>query len=103
MIVELRKVFSDQKASANTEVKGLAALALGLILVGTGDHEAASELLAYLMDDKSPQDLKDPNYRFVALGIGLIFLGTQVGRGFGVFETFKFSIFKFLEILKTRK
>lgn len=64
---------SDTKPSANSEVKGLAALALGFILVGTADHLIAADLLNYLIE--SNIDNQDTNYRFVALGIALIFLG----------------------------
>lgn len=60
--------------SDQAEVKGLAALSLGFILIGTGraNNEIVCELLTYLM---SGVDLKDVNMRLVALGIGLIFLG----------------------------
>lgn len=43
-------MFSDTKPSATPEVKGLAGLALGFILVGTADHEAAGDMLTYLHD-----------------------------------------------------
>ncbi|ULT94858.1 hypothetical protein L3Y34_003948 [Caenorhabditis briggsae] len=76
VIFELKKVLSDQKPSATPEVKGLAGLSLGLILVGTADAEAAMEMLQALMD-KSETELTDPNMRFLALGIALIFLQTQ--------------------------
>lgn len=57
-------------------MKGLTGLSLGLILVGTADHETARDLLHVLID-KSEAELAEPNLRFVALGIALIFLGTQ--------------------------
>ncbi len=55
-------------------MKGLTGLALGLICVGTADHQVAMDLLQILME-KSEAELKDPNMRFLALGIALIFLG----------------------------
>jgi hypothetical protein len=58
---------------ATPEVKGLGALSLGLILVGTSNDEVALELLTYLMEGNV--DFKDPNTRFIALGIALIYLG----------------------------
>uniref|UniRef100_A0A183EE29 26S proteasome non-ATPase regulatory subunit 2 n=1 Tax=Gongylonema pulchrum TaxID=637853 RepID=A0A183EE29_9BILA len=76
IVFELKKVLSDTRPSATTEVKGLAALAIGFILVGTCDHITASEMFNYL-NEKTATDLQDPNYRFVALGIALIFLGAQ--------------------------
>ncbi|CAJ0930839.1 unnamed protein product, partial [Mesorhabditis belari] len=75
IIVELKKVLSDNKPSATTEVKGLAGLSLGMIMVGTADHATAAEMLQYLMEKSD--DLSDHNMRMVALGIALIFLGTQ--------------------------
>ena len=53
-------------------------LSLGFILVGTGDHVTASEMLHVLME-KSATELEDPNFRFLALGIALIFLGELAG------------------------
>ncbi|CAD6194862.1 unnamed protein product [Caenorhabditis auriculariae] len=76
VIFELKKVLADTRPSATAEVKGLTGLSLGLILVGTGDHTAAMEMLQTLME-RSEAELADPNMRFLALGIALIFLGTQ--------------------------
>uniref|UniRef100_A0A7E4VA39 26S proteasome non-ATPase regulatory subunit 2 n=1 Tax=Panagrellus redivivus TaxID=6233 RepID=A0A7E4VA39_PANRE len=76
VIFELKKVLADQKPSATSEVKGLAGMSLGFILVGTADHKVAMEMLHLLMD-KTEAELTDYNWSFVALGIALIFLGTQ--------------------------
>ncbi|CAD5220072.1 unnamed protein product [Bursaphelenchus okinawaensis] len=76
VIFELKKVLGDSKPSATSEVKGLAGLSLGFILVGTGDHTVAMEMLQILME-RSEAELNEPNMRFLALGIALIFLGTQ--------------------------
>lgn len=76
VIFELKKVLTDSKPSATSEVKGLTGLALGLIMVGTADHTVAMEMLQTLME-RSEAELSDPNMRFLALGIALIFLGTQ--------------------------
>ncbi|VDM95777.1 unnamed protein product [Thelazia callipaeda] len=71
------EIFSIQNSSfIFSSVKGLASLSIGFILVGTCDHITASELFSYL-NEKSAEELQDPNYRFVALGIALIFLGSQ--------------------------
>jgi len=85
-------------ASKTAEVKGLTALSLGLILVGTANDEVALELFTYLMEasttgttgtgtgtpaqqQKATADFfADPNTRFIALGIALIYLG-MVGTG----------------------
>ncbi|KAE9414791.1 hypothetical protein Angca_006864, partial [Angiostrongylus cantonensis] len=76
VIFELRKVLTDAKPSATSEVRGLTGLALGLIMVGTADHTVSLDMLQTLMERSEPE-LSDPNMRFLALGIALIFLGTQ--------------------------
>ncbi|KAK6111696.1 Proteasome/cyclosome repeat family protein [Brugia pahangi] len=76
VVYELKKLLLDTKPSATAEVKGLAALSIGFILVGTCDHITACELFNYL-NEKTAVEMQDSNYRFVALGIALIFLGAQ--------------------------
>ncbi|KAI6202974.1 26S proteasome non-ATPase regulatory subunit 2 [Aphelenchoides besseyi] len=76
VIYELKKVLADQRPSVTPEIKGMAGLSLGFILVGTGDHTVAMEMLQVLME-RSEIELTDPNMRFLALGIALVFLGTQ--------------------------
>uniref|UniRef100_A0A914Z170 26S proteasome non-ATPase regulatory subunit RPN1 C-terminal domain-containing protein n=1 Tax=Panagrolaimus superbus TaxID=310955 RepID=A0A914Z170_9BILA len=76
VIFELKKVLNDTRPSANAEIKGMAALSLGLILVGTGDSDAANEMLTLLME-RSEVEFTNHNWTFVGLGIALIFLGTQ--------------------------
>lgn len=74
VIFELKKVLNDTRASANAEIKGMTALSLGLILVGTGDHEAANEMLTLLME-RMEIEFTNHNWTFVGLGIALIYLG----------------------------
>lgn len=76
VVDQLRQVLVDARPSASAEIKGLASLSLGLILVGTADSEAASDMLTYLME---ALDYAEPNLRFAALGIALIFLGKRAG------------------------
>uniref|UniRef100_A0AC35F8K3 26S proteasome non-ATPase regulatory subunit 2 n=1 Tax=Panagrolaimus sp. PS1159 TaxID=55785 RepID=A0AC35F8K3_9BILA len=76
VIFELKKVLNDTRASANAEIKGMTALSLGLILVGTGDHEVANEMLTLLME-RMEIEFTNHNWTFVGLGIALIYLGTQ--------------------------
>lgn len=51
-------------------------MALGFILVGTADHDVVMDMFHVLME-KSATELQDPNMRFLALGIGLIYLGER--------------------------
>lgn len=61
-------------SNANMEVVGVAALSLGLIAVGTGNGEVTSTLMQTLLE-KSETDLKDTFSKYIALAIGLIYLG----------------------------
>jgi len=67
-------VFADSKS--NMEVIGVAALACGLIAVGSCNGEVTSTILQTLME-KSEADLKESYAKFLPLGIGLCFLGKQ--------------------------
>ena len=61
--------------SSNTnELQAVAALAVGLIYVGTCDEDAAQSIIQTLME-KEEKDLENPFSRMFALGLGLLFLG----------------------------
>ena len=62
--------------NVSLEASALAALALGLVFVGTCDEDVASAITQTLME-RSEDHLKNPFARYFALGIGLIFLGQQ--------------------------
>jgi len=64
----------DPKASM--EVIGIAALALGLIFVGSAHGEVTQAILAALLD-KDETSLQSSHARFLALGLGLLYLGKQ--------------------------
>uniref|UniRef100_A0A7E4V201 26S proteasome non-ATPase regulatory subunit 2 n=1 Tax=Panagrellus redivivus TaxID=6233 RepID=A0A7E4V201_PANRE len=76
VIYELKRVLSDAGTTANAEIKGISGLSLGLIRVGTADPEVANDLLAMLME-RTEVDLQNHNWDFAALGIALVFLGTE--------------------------
>ncbi|XP_012937202.1 26S proteasome non-ATPase regulatory subunit 2 [Aplysia californica] len=67
-------VLGDSKA--NMEVIGNAALACGLIAVGTCNGEVTSTILQTMME-RSESDLKETFSRYLALGLALAFLGKQ--------------------------
>jgi len=69
----------DTAISTNMEVMGVTALSLGLIGVGSCNDDISTTLLQVLMD-KSELELKEPFAKFIALGIGLCFLGKQVTK-----------------------
>jgi 26S proteasome regulatory subunit N1 len=72
----LTPVFSDSKS--NMEVIGMAALACGMIAVGSGNSQITTAIMQTLME-KSEADLKDTYARFLPLGLGLCHLGKQEG------------------------
>ena len=61
-------------SSANMEVIGVAALSLGLVSIGTGNGEVISTLMQLLLE-RSEVELKETFAKFVALAIGLVYLG----------------------------
>merc|ERR1712141_246115 len=74
LISLLLPVFAEQNSTM--EVIGVAALACGLISVGSCNDDVATTILQPLME-KSAQDLKDPFAKYLPLGIGLCYLGKQ--------------------------
>merc|ERR1711981_392078 len=74
LISLLLPVFAEQNSTM--EVIGVAALACGLISVGSCNDDVTTTILQTLME-KSDQDLKDPFAKYLPLGIGLCYLGKQ--------------------------
>lgn len=72
----LTPVFNDPKS--NMEVIGMAALACGMIAVGSGNPQVTTTIMQTLME-KSETELKDTYARFLPLGLGLCHLGKQEG------------------------
>lgn len=69
----LLPVLSDKKSSS--EVIAMAALACGLITVGSGDSEVLSTILQTLIDLPT-SELQEGQYsRFLPLALGLCYLG----------------------------
>lgn len=70
----LLPVFADPKCSM--EVVGVTAVACGMIAVGTCHSGVCHTILQTLME-KSEVDLRDSFAKFLALGLGLVYLGRQ--------------------------
>ena len=68
-------LLSDPRSTM--EEIGIAALALGMISVGSCNGDVTSAILQTLME-KSEAHLKDTNARFLAIGLGLCYLQKQV-------------------------
>jgi 26S proteasome regulatory subunit N1 len=71
-IALISNVISDSTASM--EIVGVSALALGLIATGTANGEVTSTLIQTLLE-RSEAELKETFSKFLALAIGLIYLG----------------------------
>jgi len=55
----------------------MAAVALGMIFVGSSNHQVSEAIVTTLMDEDRQKHLKDKWTRFMALGLGLLFFGRQ--------------------------
>ena len=55
----------------------MAAVACGLVAIGTCNGEVTSAILQTMME-RSEIDIKDSNARNLALGLGLTFLGMRI-------------------------
>ena len=72
VIALLLPVLTDSKSSM--EVVGMTALSCGMVTVGSCNGDVTSSILQTLME-KTEADLKDTYARFLALGLGLTYLG----------------------------
>ncbi|CDO53664.1 hypothetical protein DV451_001774 [Geotrichum candidum] len=72
LLERLSPLISDTNLSM--EVSSLAALALGHIFVGSANGEIASTILQTLLE-RTKEQLSDKWTRFLALGLGLLFMG----------------------------
>lgn len=77
-IIELiSPVFSSEKRSGSTnEVLGIAALALGMVAVGSCNPEV-TETLTQIIMERTETDFRDTFSKFLFLGLGLVYLGRQ--------------------------
>lgn len=53
----------------------LTALSMGLVAVGSGNPDIATQLLGQLMERTSELEMRDTYSKFLALGLALIYLG----------------------------
>lgn len=70
-------IFSAEKRIGSTnEVLGIAALALGMISVGSCNSEVTATLLQIIME-RTETEFRDTFSKFLFLGLGLVYLGRQ--------------------------
>jgi 26S proteasome regulatory subunit N1 len=66
-----------QDSKVGIEVAGFAAMALGLVYVGSCNEDVAQSIVLALMN-RSEAELGEPLARFLCLGLSLLYLGKQV-------------------------
>lgn len=66
-----------QDSKSPIDLAGFAAVALGLVYVGSCNDDVAQSIILALME-RSEADLGEPLARFLCLGLGLLYLGKQV-------------------------
>lgn len=63
--------------SLEMSLSGMAAVALGMIFVGSSNHQVAEAIALQMMDEDRQNQLKDKWARFMALGLALVYFGRQ--------------------------
>jgi 26S proteasome regulatory subunit N1 len=66
-----------QDSSQPMQISAMAALACGLIFVGTSFPDVSEAIVTTLMDEERKSQLTDKWTRFLALGLGLLYFGKQ--------------------------
>lgn len=66
-----------EDTSLNMQISAMAAVSLGLIFVGSSNHDVSQAIATTLMDEDRQKHLKDKWSRFMALGLALLYFGRQ--------------------------
>lgn len=66
-----------EDSSLDMQISAMAAVSLGMIFVGSSNHQVAEAIATTLMDEDRQKQLKDKWARFMALGLALLYLGRQ--------------------------
>ena len=64
-------------ASQDMQISAMAALACGMVFVGSSHPDVSEAIVTTLLDDDRRSQLTDKWTRFLALGLGLLFFGRQ--------------------------
>lgn len=86
----LTPILQDSKVAI--DLAGFAAVALGLVYVGSCNEDVAQSIVLALMD-RSESELGEPLTRFLCLGLGLLYLGKQVLCYLANFHVIRYSTF----------
>ncbi|KAL4887494.1 armadillo-type protein [Aspergillus karnatakaensis] len=66
-----------EDVSLEMQLSAMAAVSLGLIFVGSSNHQVSEAIATTLMDEERQKHLKDKWTRFMALGLALLYFGRQ--------------------------
>ena len=66
-----------EDSSLEMQLSAMAAISLGMIFVGSSNHQVAEAIATQMMDDDRQKQLKDKWARFMALGLALLYFGKQ--------------------------
>lgn len=66
-----------EDTSVDIQVSAMAAVSLGMIFVGSSNHQVAEAIATQLMDEDRQRQLKDKWARFLALALALLYFGRQ--------------------------
>lgn len=66
-----------EDSSIEMSLSAMAAVALGMVFVGSSNHQVAEAIATQMMDEERQNQLKDKWARFMALGLALVYFGRQ--------------------------
>ena len=66
-----------EDSSLDMQLSAMAAVSLGMIFVGSSNHQVSETIATTLMDPDRQKHLKDKWTRFMALGLALLYFGRQ--------------------------
>ncbi|RMJ28510.1 26S proteasome regulatory subunit [Aspergillus sp. HF37] len=66
-----------EDVSLDMQLSATAAVSLGLVFVGSSNHQVSEAIATTLMDEERQKHLKDKWTRFMALGLALLYFGRQ--------------------------
>jgi 26S proteasome regulatory subunit N1 len=66
-----------EDSSLEMQLSAMAAVSLGMIFVGSSNHQVAEAIANTLMDEDRQKHLKDKWARFMSLGLALLYFGRQ--------------------------
>ncbi|KAI9376353.1 26S proteasome regulatory complex, non-ATPase subcomplex, Rpn1 subunit [Aspergillus egyptiacus] len=66
-----------EDVSLDMQLSAMAAVSLGLVFVGSSNHQVSEAIATTLMDEERQKHLRDKWTRFMALGLALLYFGRQ--------------------------